>query len=119
MWTALFAWENPTITRVIQMYQELSAFLKIVANPRTDLAFAAMNEALDRPPLMFLDLRPFGPPMVIVRSYEIAEQICRPFSGFPYGLAKMPSVYGHMENVTGPTSILPASVSVRDTRQTM
>lgn len=78
-----------------------------------DLAFAAINEALGRPPLMFLDLRPFGPPMVVVRSYAIAEQIIKPYSdsGFPYGFPKMPSVYGHMVHVTGPKSILPASVS--------
>ncbi|KAI1451668.1 cytochrome P450 52A11 [Annulohypoxylon moriforme] len=44
--------------------------------------------SLGRPDLMFVDLRPFGPPMVIVRSHE------------------MPSVYGHMVHVTGRTSIL-------------
>ncbi|KUI67583.1 hypothetical protein VM1G_02817 [Cytospora mali] len=77
-------------------------------NGHPDLAFAAMSEALGRPPLMFLDLRPFGPPMVIVRSHEIAEQIVKPSKAFPYSLPKMPSVYGHMVHVTGPTSILPA-----------
>lgn len=60
---------------------------------------------------MFLDLRPFGPPVVIVRDYEVAEQISKPFKSLPYGLPKMPSVYGHMVHVTGPTSILPAQVS--------
>lgn len=73
-----------------------------------------MSDALGRPPLMFLDLRPVGPPMVVVRSHEVAEQISKPFNGFPYGLPKMPSVYGHMKNVTGPTSILPASVSIEN-----
>ncbi|KAL1848924.1 hypothetical protein Daus18300_013433 [Diaporthe australafricana] len=77
-------------------------------NGHPDLAFAAINEALGRPPLMFLDLRPFGPPMVIVRNHEVAEQIVKPFKSYPYSLPKMPSVYGHMMHVTGPTSILPS-----------
>lgn len=78
----------------------------------TDLAFAAINQALGRPPLMFLDLRPFGPPMVIVRNHEVAEQIVKPFKSYPYSLPKMPSVYGHMMHVTGPTSILPSQVGL-------
>ncbi|KAJ4391006.1 hypothetical protein N0V93_004619 [Gnomoniopsis smithogilvyi] len=72
------------------------------------LAFAAINEALGRPPLMFVDLRPFGPPMVIVRDHEIAEQIIKPLDGHPYSLPKMPSVYSHMVHVTGRSSILPS-----------
>ncbi|KAI1446943.1 cytochrome P450 [Annulohypoxylon stygium] len=75
-------------------------------NGHPDLAFAAMNEALGRPGLMFLDLRPFGPPMVVVRSHEVAEQVSKASKSLPYSLPKMPSVYGHMVHVTGRTSIL-------------
>ncbi len=75
-----------------------------------DLAFQAINEALGRPPLMLMDLRPFGPPMAIVRSHEVAEQVSKAYKQFPYSLPKMPQVYGHMVHVTGPTSILGADV---------
>ncbi|GAB1309801.1 Sterigmatocystin biosynthesis P450 monooxygenase stcS [Madurella fahalii] len=77
-------------------------------NGHPDLAFAAMNETLGRPPLMFVDTRPLGSPMVIVRSHEIAEQISKASKLFPYSLPKTPRVYGHMVHVTGPTSILAA-----------
>jgi hypothetical protein len=73
-----------------------------------------MSEALGRPPLVFADLRPFGPPMIIVRSHEVAEQISKASKLFPYGLPKMPQVYGHMVHVTGPTSILAAHVRSRN-----
>ncbi|KAI0896091.1 cytochrome P450 [Annulohypoxylon nitens] len=75
-------------------------------NGHPDLAFLAMNEALGRSELMFLDLRPFGPPMVVVRSHEVAEQVSKASKDFPSSLPKMPSVYGHMMHVTGRTSIL-------------
>ncbi|KUJ24522.1 cytochrome P450 [Mollisia scopiformis] len=71
-----------------------------------DLALAAMNEALGRPPLMFVDLRPAGPPMVVVRSHEVAEQISKASERFPHSLPKMSEVYEHMIYMTGPTSIL-------------
>ncbi|KAJ8122726.1 hypothetical protein ONZ43_g1147 [Nemania bipapillata] len=77
-------------------------------NGHPDLAFRAINEALGRPPLMLMDLRPFGPPMAIVRSHEVAEQVSKAYKQFPYSLPKMPEVYGHMVHVTGPTSILGA-----------
>ncbi|KAI0437132.1 cytochrome P450 [Xylaria telfairii] len=77
-------------------------------NPKghPDLAFQAINEALGRPPLMFMDLRPFGPAMVIVRSHEIAEQISKTYKQFPYSLPKKPEAYDHIIHLTGPTSII-------------
>ncbi|KAI0024607.1 cytochrome P450 [Xylariomycetidae sp. FL0641] len=78
-------------------------------NGHPDLAFAAMNEALGRPPLMLADLRPFGPAMVVVRSHEVAEQISRASRQFPHSLPKMPEVFNHMIHVTGPTAILAAN----------
>ncbi|KAI1112681.1 cytochrome P450 [Nemania sp. NC0429] len=73
-----------------------------------DLAFQALNEALGRPPLMFVDFRPVGPAMVIVRSHEVAEQVCKTHRQFPHSLPKVPHVYSHLAHVTGPTSILGA-----------
>jgi hypothetical protein len=71
-----------------------------------------MNEALERPPIMFLDLRPVGPPMVIVRSHEVAEQISKPQKHFPHSLPKMPEIWSHMVHVVGPSSILAANVCI-------
>ncbi|KAH8880906.1 cytochrome P450 [Thozetella sp. PMI_491] len=78
-------------------------------NGHPDLAFAAMNDALGSPPIHFVDLRPFGPPMVLVRSHEVAEQITKASKPYPHSPPKMPQVYGHMVHVTGPTSILAAA----------
>lgn len=70
-----------------------------------------MNESLGRPPLMLVDLRPIGPPMVIVRSHDVAEQVSKPTKSFPHSLPKMSEVYSHMAHVTGQSSILGADVS--------
>ncbi|KAI0389131.1 cytochrome P450 [Xylariaceae sp. FL0594] len=78
-------------------------------NGHPDLAFQAINEALGKPAIMFMDLRPFGPPMAVVRSHEIAEQVSKAYKQFPYSLPKMTQVYGHMAHVTGRTSILGAN----------
>ncbi|KAI1259185.1 cytochrome P450 [Xylariaceae sp. FL1019] len=77
-------------------------------NGHPDLAFKAVNEALGQPPLMLMDLRPFGPAMVVIRSHELAEQVAKAYRHLPYSLPKMPEVYGHMVHVTGPTTILNA-----------
>ncbi|KAI0860528.1 cytochrome P450 [Xylaria cubensis] len=77
-------------------------------NGHPDLAFQAISEALGRPPLMFMDLRPFGQAMVIVGSHEVAEQVSKTYKHLPYSLPKMPQVYGHLVHVNGPTSILGA-----------
>ncbi|KAI0153282.1 cytochrome P450 [Xylariaceae sp. FL1272] len=73
-----------------------------------DLAFKAINESLGRPPLMFLDLRPVGPAMVVIRSHEIAEQVVKAHKNLPYSLPKMPEVYSHLVHLTGPTTIIDA-----------
>lgn len=41
------------------------------------LAFPAMHESLGRPPAMLVDLRPLAPPMLVVGSYQLAEQIVK------------------------------------------
>jgi hypothetical protein len=69
-----------------------------------------MNEALGRPPIMFADFRPLGPPMIIIRSHEVAEQISKAHKSLPYSLPKSPIVYDHLIHVAGPTSILSAKV---------
>ena len=70
-----------------------------------------MSESLGRPALMLVDLRPVGPPMIIVRSHKVAEQVAKSTKTFPHGLPKMSEVYSHMAHVTGQSSILGADVS--------
>ncbi|KAI1741307.1 cytochrome P450 [Xylaria scruposa] len=77
-------------------------------NGHPDLAFQAINETLGRPPLMFMDLRPFGPAMVVVRSHEVAEQVSKTYKQFPYSLPKMPQIHDILAHVTGPTTIIGA-----------
>ncbi|KAI8628838.1 hypothetical protein F5Y19DRAFT_435061 [Xylariaceae sp. FL1651] len=55
---------------------------------------------------MLMNLRPFRPPMVIVRSHELAEQISKTYKQFPCSFPKAPQVYGYMVYVIGLTSIL-------------
>ncbi|POS74875.1 cytochrome P450 52A11 [Diaporthe helianthi] len=70
-----------------------------------DVAFAAMHEALGRPPVMFVDLRPVASPMLVVASYKVAEQIARSSDRFPYSPPKTPEIWTHMVHLTGPKSI--------------
>ncbi|KAI0434723.1 cytochrome P450 [Xylaria sp. FL1042] len=100
--------QMPT-TLILGHLKTMDSFIRgAKPNGHPDLAFQAINEALGRPPLMLVDLRPFGPAMVIVRSHEIAEQVSKASKQLPYSLPKIPQVYGHIVHVTGPTSILGA-----------
>ncbi|KAF7367262.1 Cytochrome P450 52A11 [Mycena sanguinolenta] len=71
-----------------------------------DMAFAAMRDALGRPSVMFMDLRPLSSCMVAVGSYEVAEQIIS--SQLPYSPGKVPEVWKLLEHLAGPRSILSA-----------
>lgn len=42
-----------------------------------------MHEALGRPPVMFVDLRPVASPMLVIASYKVAEQIAKSSDRFP------------------------------------
>ncbi|KAI0602681.1 cytochrome P450 [Biscogniauxia sp. FL1348] len=65
-----------------------------------------MYEALGRPPLMFVDLRPVNRPMVLVSSHEIAEQVSKASKDFPTSIPKADLSY--LLPLIGPTSILGA-----------
>ncbi|KAK4206888.1 cytochrome P450 [Rhypophila decipiens] len=70
-----------------------------------DLAFVAMHQALGRAPLMFLDARPIGDPVVIVGSYEIAEQISKSSNIFPTSPPKSSRSLTRLMYMMGPKSI--------------
>lgn len=70
-----------------------------------------MFEALGRPSVMFVDLRPIASPMLVIGDYQVAEQIVKSSALFPYSPGKEPHVWDHMVSLSGPTSILSSSVS--------
>ena len=57
-----------------------------------------------------MDLRPFTAPIVIVLSYDIAEQVTRASKSFPWSLPKSPTML-EMRDLVGHNSILAIGVS--------
>lgn len=78
------------------------------AKGHADMAFAAMHRALGRPPVMLVDLRPVASCMLVVGSYEIAEQITRASDAWPHTPPKVPEIWKQLEYLTGPRSIISA-----------
>ncbi|SPQ25003.1 86680960-792a-4d7c-9e80-739f16b7838d [Thermothielavioides terrestris] len=70
-----------------------------------DHVFAEMARQLGHPPLMLLDLRPVRPPMIVVTSHEVAEQITRVSKLFPWSTPKSPTM-SSLVRLTGAESIL-------------
>ncbi|KAI6089259.1 cytochrome P450 [Hypoxylon rubiginosum] len=64
-----------------------------------------MWTSIGRPPVMLVDLRPINPPMALISSPEIAEQISKPTKLFPFSTPKSPT-WTHMIPLIGSTSIL-------------
>lgn len=60
---------------------------------------------MGRPPVMLVDMRPVNPPMVLVPSHSIAEQISKPSQGFPLSTPKSPT-WTHMIPIIGTTAII-------------
>jgi cytochrome P450 len=73
-----------------------------------DMAFTAMYEALGRPSVMLVDLRPVAWPMLVIGSYEVAEQVVKASDRWPQSPPKTSKVWKHLEYVTGPKSIISA-----------
>ncbi|KAF3015968.1 hypothetical protein E8E14_012832 [Neopestalotiopsis sp. 37M] len=76
------------------------------ADRHPDVMFSEMHASLGSPPLMLVDLRPVNRPMLLVSSYEVAEQISKASHDFPTSIPKTDLSY--MLALTGPTSILHA-----------
>ena len=64
-----------------------------------------MRRALGEPPIFVVDNRPMLSPMVVVSTYDVAEQISRPSDAFKYSVPKSPSVMSIVDLI-GPNSIL-------------
>lgn len=80
-------------------------------NKQIDKIFEEMWISIGRPPVMFVDFRPVNPPLVLVPSHSIAEQISKQSSLFPLSTPKSPT-WTHMIPMIGETSILGKEVSV-------
>ncbi|KAI0391251.1 cytochrome P450 [Xylariaceae sp. FL0594] len=76
-----------------------------VPDRHPDKIFEEMWVSLGRPPLMLIDLRPVNPPMVLVPTHDIAEQISKPSQLYPYSTTKSPT-WTHMIPIIGESSIL-------------
>lgn len=64
-----------------------------------------MHRALGQPPIMLVDNWPIVPPMVVVASHDVAEQISKSSDKFQYSAPKSSSV-DRIVNLIGPNSIL-------------
>ncbi|KAK8042956.1 hypothetical protein PG994_013439 [Apiospora phragmitis] len=73
-----------------------------------DMAIVAMSQALGRPPLMFVDLRPISQPMVVVGDHDIADQLTKATPTFPTSPPKSSQSLDRIQYVMGPTSIFSA-----------
>lgn len=78
---------------------------------QTDKIFEEMWISLGRPPVMLVDLRPVVPPMVLVPSHSVAEQVAKQSNLFPLSPPKSPT-WTHMIPMIGETSILGKEVSM-------
>ncbi|KAK7913945.1 cytochrome P450 [Apiospora marii] len=70
-----------------------------------DMAIVAMSQALGRPPLMFVDLRPVSQPMAVVGDHDIADQLTRATPTFPTSPPKSSRSLDRLHYMMGPTSI--------------
>ncbi|KAF7523611.1 hypothetical protein G7054_g11703 [Neopestalotiopsis clavispora] len=91
-------------------FGHLKTFDKLIkrgpADRHPDVMFSEMNESIGSPPLMLVDFRPVQRPMVLVSSYEVAEQISKASQDFPTSTPKVDLSY--LLHLIGPTSILQA-----------
>lgn len=88
-----------------------SLCLATTTDSQTDRIFEEIRISLGRPPLMLIDLRPIVPPLVLVPSHSMAEQISKQSDLFPLSTPKSPT-WTHMIPMIGETSILGKEVSV-------
>ncbi|KAK8001003.1 cytochrome P450 monooxygenase [Apiospora marii] len=69
-----------------------------------DSMMIEMHRSLGEPPLMLIENWPIVPPMVVIPSHHVAEQITKPSSTFPYSAPKAYSVK-HLRPLMGYKSI--------------
>lgn len=79
----------------------------LTSDQHLDLVFSGIRDALGKPSIIFVDLRPITYPMVVILSHEVAEQVTRPTKAFPQSVPKS-ETEKHNVHLLGPKSILTA-----------
>ena len=79
---------------------------KLPPKAHIDMAFAAMHEALGRPPAMVIDLWPINSPMIMIGDHKVAEQVIASTEAWPYGLPKVAEFWKGLELLIGPKSMV-------------
>jgi hypothetical protein len=74
-----------------------------------DLIFAEMYEKLGRPPLIFVDMRPVSKPVALITSHDIAEQVVKSSTLFPWSTPKTPTMKDII-HLLGSSSLISAEV---------
>lgn len=69
------------------------------------MVFSDMRDALGKPPLMVVDLRPVTYPMILISDAAIAEQVSKATKAFPKSIPKS-ETEKHPAHLLGPRSIL-------------
>ncbi|KAF1733590.1 putative sterigmatocystin biosynthesis P450 monooxygenase stcS [Beauveria bassiana] len=87
----------------LRLYSEFRSRGPIDRHP--ELVFKDMHDALGKPPLMFVDMWPASKPVVLLTSHELAEQMARSSSKFPFSPPKA-SAIKDLVHLTGQQSIL-------------
>ncbi|KAH9909534.1 cytochrome P450 [Xylariomycetidae sp. FL2044] len=76
-----------------------------IPDRHTDKILEEMWSSIGRPPVMLVDLRPTIPPLLVVSTHDMAEQISKPSQLFPSSITKSPT-YGNLLPLIGQASIL-------------
>lgn len=71
------------------------------------MVFSDMRDALGKPPLMVVDLRPVTYPMILISDPAIAEQVSKGTKAFPRSIPKS-ETEKHPAHLMGPKSVLTA-----------
>ncbi|KAK4226013.1 putative cytochrome P450 E-class, group I [Podospora fimiseda] len=86
----------PLIGETMGKYQEGQHF---------DFLMTQILKKAGNPSVILLDMRPFGYPMAIITSHEVAEQISKPSKSYPWSAAKSPTI-SEFNHLIGPTSMI-------------
>ncbi|KAI0199111.1 cytochrome P450 [Astrocystis sublimbata] len=95
---------NHLIWGHLKIFGELSR-RGVPADRHTDAIFEDMRASIGRPSVMFVDLRPVNPPMILVATHDVAEQISKPSKAHAFSVPKSPSL-AQMTPMIGAETIL-------------
>ncbi|KAK4208222.1 hypothetical protein QBC37DRAFT_432288 [Rhypophila decipiens] len=98
---------QPPVSSVWGHLKEVDKFFrKREPDRHADYVFTDICDALGRPPLILLDLRPINASVCLVGSHEVAEQISKASKLFPWSPIKYPQTIAPLHHMIGDGSIL-------------